>query len=84
MVGIFLLTLGGNGFSFSMTSGELLSLLAAMLYAIAIILTDRLSRKDDSLLLGILQVVALVELYHFAAAVFVGHYLITHRHSPFG
>ncbi|MBR2383213.1 MAG: hypothetical protein IKA89_05645 [Anaerotignum sp.] len=27
-----------------------------MLYAVAIILTDRLSRQDDSFLLGILQV----------------------------
>ena len=35
-------------------------------------------------ILGILQIVALVELHHFAAAVFVGHYLIAHRHSPFG
>ena len=56
MAGIALLTLGGNGFSLSMKTWELLSLLAAMLYAVAIILTDRLSRQDDSFILGILQV----------------------------
>ncbi len=56
MLGIFLLTLGGSGLQFSMQSGEGLALLAAMLYAAAIILTDRLSRKDDAFLLGILQV----------------------------
>lgn len=56
MAGIFLLTLGGSGFSFSMEKGELLGLLAAILYAVAIILTDRLSRQDDSFTLGILQV----------------------------
>lgn len=56
MAGIALLTVCGNGFSFSMTTGELLSMLAAILYAIAILLTDRLSRQDDSFLLGILQV----------------------------
>lgn len=56
MIGIALLTFGGNHFSFSMKSGELLAMLAAMLYALAIILTDRLSRQDDSFLLGILQV----------------------------
>lgn len=56
MAGIALLTLGGNGFSFSMQPGEMLGLLAAILYAVAIILTDRLSRQDDSFILGILQV----------------------------
>lgn len=56
MAGIALLTLSGNSFSFSMQLGEMLGLLAAILYAAAIILTDRLSRQDDSFILGILQV----------------------------
>lgn len=55
MLGIFLLTFGG-GVSLSMQSGALFALLAALLYAVAIILTDRLSRQGDSLVLGILQV----------------------------
>lgn len=54
MAGIALLTTGR--LSFSMQSGELLALLAALLYAIAIILTDRLSRQEDAFALGILQV----------------------------
>ena len=56
MLGIGLLTLGDNGLQLSMQLGEMLAMLAAMLYAAAIILTDRLSRKDDSFILGILQV----------------------------
>lgn len=54
MFGIGLLTLRGG--AFSLKSGELLCLLAAVLYASSIILTDRLSRRDDPLTLGILQV----------------------------
>ena len=38
----------------------------------------------DGKILGVLQIVTLVEFHHFAAAVFVGHYLIAHCHSPFG
>lgn len=56
MVGIGMLTLGDDGLHFSMRRGEMLAMLAAMLYAVAIILTDRLSRQDDSFVLGILQV----------------------------
>lgn len=56
MAGIALLTLGGTGFLLPLRTGEVLAMAAAMLYAVAIILTDRLSRTDDSLLLGILQV----------------------------
>lgn len=56
MVGVALLTLNGNRLSFSMQPGELLAMLAAMLYAVAIILTDRLSRQENALVLGILQV----------------------------
>ena len=55
MCGIFLLTLG-SGVALSFQGGALFGLLAAVLYAVAIILTDRLSREGDSLTLGILQV----------------------------
>lgn len=54
MAGIGLLTLD-NGLV-SWQGGEPLCMLAAILYAIAIILTDRLSHEDDPLVLGILQV----------------------------
>lgn len=36
--------------------GELLCLLASLLYALAILLTSRFSRREDPLLLGIVQV----------------------------
>ncbi len=52
--GVALLTLGSS--AFTIKGGELLALLAAVLYAVAIILTDRLSRQGDSFVLGILQV----------------------------
>lgn len=52
--GVALLTLK-NG-SFSLTRGELFILLAAAFYASYIILTDRLSKKGNPLVLGILQV----------------------------
>lgn len=56
------LTLTGVGFlafrdgSISLKPGVILCLLAAMLYAVGIILTDRLARKEDPLTIGILQV----------------------------
>lgn len=55
------LTLAGVGFlslrnGLSLGGGELLCLLAAVLYSVAIILTDRLSRDGDALLLGVLQI----------------------------
>ena len=52
--GVALLTVKGG--MFSLSAGECLSLLAAVFYACSIILTDRISRKDDPLTLGILQV----------------------------
>lgn len=56
MVGVGLLTLG-SGVQFS--SGTAWCLLAAIFYAALIILTDRFSHQDDSLLLGIIQVITL-------------------------
>lgn len=52
-LGIALLTLHS---SLSLTTGEAFCILAAVLYAVGIILIDRLSRRDDPLTLGILQV----------------------------
>ena len=52
--GIGLLTLKSG--MISLTFGEVLCLGAAVTYATAIIMTDRLSRKSDPLVLGILQV----------------------------
>lgn len=54
LTGVALLTGGGRGFSLG--PGEGLCLLASLLYAGAILLTARLSREDDALLLGIVQV----------------------------
>lgn len=56
-----LLTLAGVGFltlrnGISIGGGELLCLLGALLYSAAIILTDRLSRDGDALMLGVLQI----------------------------
>lgn len=54
LFGVGLLTLKGSGFSLHF--GEMLCILAAVFYAASLILTDRLSRKDDAFVLGILQV----------------------------
>ena len=53
LLGVGFLTLKGGVPSFG--QGELLCLAASLLYAGAILLTARLSREDDPLLLGILQ-----------------------------
>ena len=54
LIGVGSLTLRSGRFSFGL--GEGLCMLSAILYAVAIILTDRLSRKGDPLLIGIAQV----------------------------
>lgn len=54
IIGIGFLTLGGVGMTFG--KGECLGVLSGILYAIAIITTDRLSHNDDSLLIGMVQV----------------------------
>ncbi|MEI8321454.1 MAG: EamA family transporter [Alphaproteobacteria bacterium] len=68
LLGVGLLTLHGN--TVSLTQGELLCLLAALLYAAAIILTDRLAVKDDPFILGMLQVGFLGLFSLFAAFLF--------------
>ena len=53
-MGVGLLTLSDG--SLRMETGELFALAAAVLYAGAILLTDRFAHEDDGLMLGILQV----------------------------
>lgn len=52
--GVSLLTSGGMGFS--MGPGAFLCLSAAVIYAVCMILTDRMSKDEDSVVLGTLQV----------------------------
>jgi len=66
--GVALLTI--NGQKFTLTSGELFCLMAAVFYATSIILTDRISKQDDPLALGIIQVGSM-GLFGFIASVFV-------------
>lgn len=54
LAGVGLLTMKGSSLSF--TLGEVQCLMAAALYATAIILTDRLSRTETPFVLGMLQV----------------------------
>ena len=65
VAGVALLTLGSGGFGF--TSGELYCLCAALLYALAIIITDRFSRRGDGLMMGIMQV-GFIGIYALAAS----------------
>ena len=68
MVGIGFLTLDDGPISWQ--GGEPLCILAAVLYAIAIILTAHLSREGDPLVLGILQVGTMGTLALIAALLF--------------
>lgn len=54
LIGVACLTLKGSGFA--LHRGEMLCLLSAFFYALVIIQTDRMSRKEDALTLGILQI----------------------------
>ena len=65
VAGVALLTLGSGGFGF--TSGELYCLCAALLYALAIIITDRFSRRGDGLMIGVMQV-GFIGIYALAAS----------------
>lgn len=57
LLGVALLTLGGGRVHIG--AGELLCLASSFLYAFAILLTARLSREDEPLLMGIFQVGAI-------------------------
>ena len=65
IAGVALLTLGSGSFGF--TAGELYCLCAALVYAAAIIITDRFSRKGDGLTMGIMQV-GFIGIYALAAS----------------
>ena len=65
IAGVALLTLGSGDFGF--TSGELYCLCAALLYALAIIITDRFSRRGDGLMIGVMQV-GFIGIYALAAS----------------
>ncbi|MDO5110997.1 MAG: DMT family transporter [Clostridia bacterium] len=65
LAGVGLLTIRDGGFA--LRTGELLCLLAAGLYAVAIIATDRFSHSDDPLALGVIQV-GVIGLLGLAAA----------------
>lgn len=54
LVGVALLTSAGGAFRIGV--GECIALCTALVYACAIITTDRLSHRDDAFVLGILQV----------------------------
>ena len=54
LVGVALLTSAGGTFRIGV--GECIALCTALVYACAIITTDRLSHRDDAFVLGILQV----------------------------
>ena len=54
MVGVGFVTLGDGAVAFGV--GELLALLAGVFYAVAIIVTARVSKDDDATCLGVLQV----------------------------
>ena len=65
IAGVALLTLGSGSLGF--TAGELYCLCAALVYAAAIIITDRFSRKGDGLMMGIMQV-GFIGIYALAAS----------------
>lgn len=65
LAGVALLTLGDGVLRF--TAGELYCLGAALMYALAIIITDRLSHKGDGLMMGVMQV-GFIGLFSLAAS----------------
>lgn len=65
LVGVAFLTLSADGLSFS--HGELVLLCAAFLYAVSIIVTNRLSRHGDSFVIGFFQVAAIGVLGFFVS-----------------
>lgn len=54
IAGVALLTLSGNG-SFVFTKGEVYAVICAVTFAVAIILTDRMSHTEDGLIIGFWQ-----------------------------
>lgn len=71
--GVALMTLHGSSISF--TTGNLLALMEAVTYAIAIILTDRLSKKADALVIGIIQLGTMGTLSAISSCIFESPHL---------
>ena len=67
LLGVGFLTLGSGMQGFSM--GKVFCLMAAAMYSVGIIATDRMTRREDPLLIGILQV-GFMGFYAFLAALF--------------
>ena len=55
MIGVALLTLGESG-KMTLSKGEILAILAAFGFAVTIIVTDRVTKKGDSFMIGVVQV----------------------------
>lgn len=68
MVGVALMTLQGASICFSV--GHILAIGAAVTYAVAIIITDRVSKKADALVIGIVQLATMGSLSAIASFVF--------------
>ena len=68
MTGVALMTLQGTSIYFS--AGHILALGAAVTYAAAIIITDRLSKKADALIIGVVQLGTMGGLSAIASFIF--------------
>jgi len=77
MTGVALITLQGT--SLILTLGHFLALGAAVTYAAAIIITDRLSKKADALVIGIVQLGTMGTLSAIASFIFENPHL---PHEP--
>lgn len=75
MTGVALMTLQGTAVSFS--TGHILALGAAVTYAAAIIITDRVSKKADALVIGIVQLGTMGSLSALASFIFETPHLPT-------
>lgn len=73
LAGVAFLTLSADGIAFS--SGELILLGAAFLYAISIIVTTRLSRHGDSFVIGFFQV-AVIGILGLFVSLFTGSFTL--------
>ena len=68
ITGVALMTLQGSSFYFSV--GHILAIGAAVTYAVAIIITDRVSKKVDALVVGIVQLGTMGSFSAIASCIF--------------
>ena len=73
MTGVALMTLQGTAFYFSI--GHILAIGAAVTYAAAIIITDRVSKKADALVIGIVQLGTMGSLSAISSFIFEAPHL---------